>query len=48
MRKKGQSTAQSTERAGRVSLGGPHSTATAVVKEQCHCLSDADVQFYGF
>ena len=33
---------------GRLSLGGPRSTATAVVKGQCLCSSDADVQYYGF
>ena len=44
MRRKG----QSTECAGRVSLGGLRFIATAVVKGQCRCLSDADVQFYSF
>ena len=44
MRKKG----QSTECAGRMSLGGPRFIAMAVDKEQCRCSSDADVQFYGF
>ena len=44
MRRKG----QSTELAGRVSLGGPRAVATAVVKGQCRCSADADVRFYGF
>ena len=38
----------SKHRMCRVSLRGPRSTATAVVKGQCRCSSDADVQFYGF
>ena len=44
MRRRG----QSTECAGRVSLGRPRFVATAVVKGQCRCSSDADVQFYSF
>ena len=39
---------QSTDRAGGCFIRGLRSTATAVVKEQCRCSADADVQFYGF
>ena len=39
---------QSTERAGGCFIGGPRSTATAAVKGQCRCSSDADDQFYSF
>ena len=39
---------QSTKRVGRVSLRGPHSTATTVVMGQCPCSSNVDVQFYVF